>query len=321
MVATPAQHLVLDEADWHAQRATYLERIRPWTEGHRARKAGGEKHPVLDFMFTYYSFKPAQLERWHPGPGVTLAGDSALEYLRWPAYTRTAEGVTLDPAAFPPARRRTAEFVVALLSATASRPPRLGCFGLHEWAMVYRTSPEQVRHVGWPLRLGHEGTDRLVENSQVRCSHFDAFRFFTEPARPLNTLQPTREGQLELEQPGCLHATMDLFRWGYKLAPHTPSALIADCFELALAVRELDMRASPYDLAALGYPPVRIETGEGRAEYVKMQSAFSRRAEPLRAALVELCRTLLGWPEPPVGGSPGDDHNKFPQTSAAIHSP
>jgi hypothetical protein len=36
-------------------------------------------------------------------------------------------------------------------------------------------------------------------------------------------------------------------------------------FRLARDVRELDMRASPYDLADLGYPPVRIETPEGRA--------------------------------------------------------
>lgn len=308
--------VVLEEADWHARRESYLARVRPWTQGHRERRSRGEKHPVLDFMFTYYSFKPAQLERWHPGPGVVLAGDSAAEYLRWPAYTRLAHGVALDPRAFPAARRRTAEFVAALMTATASRPPRLGCFGLHEWAMVYRTRPEEVRHLGWPLRLGHEGTDRLVEDSQVRCSHFDAFRFFTEPARPRNTLQPTREGQLELEQPGCLHATMDLFKWAYKLAPHTPSALLADCFELALEVRELDMRASPYDLAALGYPPVRIETQDGRAQYVKMQSAFSSRAAPLRAALAELCRTLLGWPEPAPEATVRIDHETFPQTSA-----
>ncbi|WP_245373426.1 3-methyladenine DNA glycosylase [Crossiella equi] len=310
------ENQVLAEPEWHARRAAHLARIRPWTDGHRQRRLREEKHPVLDFMFTYYSFKPAQLERWHPGPGLTLAGPSAREYLRWPAYHEVDGGVALDPAAFPPARRRTASFVGALLSATASRPPRLGCFGLHEWAMVYRTRPEEVRHVGWPLRLGHEGTDALVERSQVRCSHFDAFRFFTEPARPRNTLQPTRESQLELEQPGCLHAGMDLFRWAYKLAPHTPSALIADCFELALDIRELDMRASPYDLAPLGYQPVRIETTEGRTEYVRMQSAFSQRGAPLRAQLVDLCRTLLGWPCPDR-----DDHEKFPETAPTLHAP
>ncbi|MBY8852136.1 3-methyladenine DNA glycosylase, partial [Saccharothrix sp. MB29] len=103
---------------------------------------------------------------------------------------------------------------------------------------------------------------------------------FTPDARPRNTLQPTRETQVELEQPGCLHANMDLFKWAYKLDPATPSELVADCFELAARVRELDMRASPYDLSALGYGPVAVETAEGRAEYVRRQAAFAEESGP-----------------------------------------
>jgi hypothetical protein len=53
------------------------------------------------------------------------------------------------------------------------------------------------------------------------------------------------------------------------------------------------MRASPYDLADLGHPPVRIETAEGRAEYARAQAAAARRAAPLRERLVELCDLLL----------------------------
>jgi len=41
-----------------------------------------------------------------------------------------------------------------LMRATAARTPHFGCFGMHEWAMVYRLRPEQVRHAAWPLRLG-----------------------------------------------------------------------------------------------------------------------------------------------------------------------
>nr|WP_307860560.1 3-methyladenine DNA glycosylase [Actinokineospora baliensis] len=281
--------MVLPEPDWHRLRDEHVARVRQWTDPHQRRRVRREKHPVLDFLFTYYSHRPAHLERWHPGPGVVLAGPSAEEYLRWPAYTATAEGVTLGPLA--PGRRATAEFVLSLLSATASRPPRLGCFGLHEWAMVYRSA--EVRHAAWPLRLGAEGTDAVVESSTIKCGHFDAFRFFTPPARPLNTLRPSREGQVEMEQPGCLHATMDLFKWSYKLDPHTPSDLVADCFALAVDVRTLDMRASPYDLSALGYSPVQIETERGRAEYVRAQSAFTTRAAPLRARLISLCHNLL----------------------------
>ena len=36
-------------------------------------------------------------------------------------------------------------------------------------------------------------------------------------------------------------------------------------------VGALDMRASPYDLVDLGYPPVPIENADGRAEYARHQ--------------------------------------------------
>jgi hypothetical protein len=103
----------------------------------------------------------------------------------------------------------------------------------------------------------------------------------------------TREGCVEHEQPGCLHANMDLYKWAYKLVPLVPAELVADCFELARDIRELDMCASPYDLAALGFTPVKIETPEGRADYEQKQRAFSARAQPLRLRLLALCDRLL----------------------------
>ena len=278
---------LLSPADWHTRRDAHVTRVRRWTDPLRERRSRGDRHPVLDFLFTYYSHRPARLLRWHPGPGVELA--EASEYLRWPAYRATAHGVTLGP--LPDERRPTVEFVRRLLTATANRAPRLGCFGLHEWAMVYRSA--DVRHEDWPLRLGAAGTDAVVESLPVGCTHFDAFRFFTPAARPLNKLQPRREDQVALEQPGCLHAGMDLYKWAYKLDPYAPSDLVADCFELALDIRALDMRASPYDLAPLGYAPVRIETAEGRARYRREQAGFSERARPLRARLIALCEALL----------------------------
>jgi len=86
---------------------------------------------------------------------------------------------------------------------------------------------------------------------------------------------------------------MDLYKWSFKLAPFTPSELVADCFELACAIREVDMRASPYDLAALGYPPIAFESPPGRAEYENHQRAFTTRGDPLRARLLALCERLL----------------------------
>jgi hypothetical protein len=94
------------------------------------------------------------------------------------------------------------------------------------------------------------------------------------------------------EQPGCLHATMDLYKWAYKLAPATPSELVADCFELAGSVRELDMRASPYDLSALGYSAVPIETPAGRADYARQQAGFADRAGPLRDRLIAVAEQV-----------------------------
>ncbi|MGN6242977.1 MAG: 3-methyladenine DNA glycosylase [Motilibacteraceae bacterium] len=279
----------LSEDAWRARRAAHEARVDRWTGPHLERARRGQKHPVEDFLFTYYSFRPAQLRRWSPGVGVVCEG--AAELLGQTAWTAVDGGALVGPA--PEGRLRTASFVADLLRATASRPAHLGCLGLHEWAMVYRQAPEEVRHAAVPLRLGPAGTDAVVEALPVRCSHFDAFRFFTEPARPRNSLQPSRETQLALEQPGCLHATMDLYKWAYKLWPWVPSELVADCFALAREVRELDMRASPYDLSEHGYEPVRIETAEGRAEYVAAQRGFSERGAALRARLLDAVDALL----------------------------
>jgi hypothetical protein len=287
----------LAEAAWQERRRRHEERIAALTAGHRARAARAEKHPVEDFLFTYYSFRPAWLQRWHPGPDVFLAGPSAREFLRWPEYAAGAEngteGITLNVAALPEHRREFVTWLHTLLTTVQARPAFFGCFGLHEWAMVYRQSPEEVRHNAWPLRFPPERLAEIVESMPLCCSHFDAFRFFTAPARPLNRLQPSRPAAAELEQGGCLHANMDLYKWAFKLAPFTPAELTADCFELARDIRTLDMQASPYDLQALGFEPVPIETPAGRATYEQRQRAFSERARPLRARLIALCARLL----------------------------
>jgi hypothetical protein len=294
VVGTVATVPVLDAPVWHARATAHRRRIARWTGPHRDRRRRGEAHPVLDFLFTYYSHRPAQLEQWHPGPGIALReADAFLDVV---GHVRRPDGtVALDPAALPHRHRATAAFVHALLVATAARPARLGCFGLHEWAMVYRTAAEgsTPRHAAVPLRLGAAGTDAVVESLPVHCTHHDAFRLFTAAARPRNAVAPTRGDQVAHEQPGCLHATMDLYKWAYKLVPATPGELLADCFVLAADVRELDMRASPYDLAVYGYLPVRIETPAGRAEYARAQADFARRAAPLREQLIALCTTIL----------------------------
>jgi hypothetical protein len=196
------------EQEWRSLELAHAARVDALTAEHLTRRADARRHPVADFLFTYYSHRPAQLRRWHPGPGVALAG--AVERSDWRFYRSDGAAAVLDVEQLLAARGSSVRFIRDLLARTAARPAQLGCFGLHEWAMVYRQEPEQVRHADWPLRLGSEGTDRVVEQHQIRCSHFDAYRFFTPPARPLNVLTPTREAQPALEQPGCLHANMDL---------------------------------------------------------------------------------------------------------------
>jgi len=228
---------------------------------------------VHDFLFTYYAFSPAKLLDWQPG---------------WP----TSGSVDLLAK-----RRGLAVATLGLLRATAGRTPTFSCFGLHEWAMVHRA--DETRHPS-PLRLGSSGTDDVVESHRITCSHFDAYRFFTPSAAPLNRLRPGHDDRPAYEQPGCLHATMDLYKHAFRLWPLIGSDLVADCFELAWDVRIVDMRAAPYDLSGTildptGEPwtPIRIETAEGKQEYAAWQRQLADRSAPLRARLIDQCEALI----------------------------
>ncbi|MDN4172797.1 hypothetical protein QWY28_07585 [Nocardioides sp. SOB77] len=69
---------VLGTAEWQARAAAHAARVDAFVAPHLARRESHVKHPVHDFLFTYYSQRPAQLRRWHPGFGVGLAvGDDA----------------------------------------------------------------------------------------------------------------------------------------------------------------------------------------------------------------------------------------------------
>jgi hypothetical protein len=288
---------VLDAPAWRDRRAGHERRVDAWVRPHLERRRRREAHPVEDFLFTYYAHRPAALRRWHPGYGVVL--EEAEEYVDLKGYVEVSTGSPAEAAGATVAREhvlsqeRLLRGLHNLLTATATRPAQLGCFGMHEWAMVYRLPTSDVRHASWPLRLGSEGTDEVVERHRIACSHFDAFRFFTDDARPLNTLSPGREDRAAFEQPGCLHAGMDLYKHAFRLSPMVPSELVADCFELAHDIRVLDMRASPYDLSALGYSPVRVETPEGKQEYVAAQRGFAERGAPLRRRLIAELERLL----------------------------
>lgn len=284
-------HTILTEAEARQRAAAHAARLRPLLEPYLRERRRGAKHPVIDFLFEYYTFRPSRLLRWRPGLGIAVQGREARKWLADPAFVETAEGVTVNPSRFPAHRVPSLQWVVALLEQTAARPPHLGCYGLHEWAMLYRA--DRPRHAHVPLRMPLEALDAFVESRPIACTHFEAFRFFTEAARPRNRLQPTRDTMLALEQPGCLHANMDLYRWAYKFYPWVGSDLIADAFLLAYRIRVLDMQASPYDLRAYGLEPIPIETPQGRHQYRERQAQFAREAQPIRYRLLQTLRTLL----------------------------
>lgn len=285
----PDLAVVLAAAEWRARRDAHRARVDRLVAARRARAAAGESHPVEDFLFTYYPFRLSALARWSPGWGVGLEG-APPEGERW--WTAEAGVFRVADAARDDKALALARFVRDLAVAVASRPAFHGCFGLHEWAMVYRAA-EARRHGAWPLRLGAAGTDAVVESLPIRCSHHDAFRFFTPEARGLNRLAPDLAGRVANEQPGCVHANMDLYKWAMKLGPLAPAELAADAFALAADARAVDMRASPYDFSAIGLAPIAIETPEGRDRYEDEQRRLAAAAAPLRACLISACDAVL----------------------------
>ncbi len=284
---------VLALTQWRDLEAAHEARVDAATEAHRRRRALGEKHPTEDFLFTYYPTTPTRLRRWHPGLGVGLDRAAGLPRASWRFYGADDQIVSVDASALATSRAEGIRFVRDLLSAVDGREPQLRCFALHEWAMVYRLPAEQVRHTQLPLRLGPAGTDAVVESHSLRCTHIDAFRFFTPEAVPRNALQPRRDTQVALDQPGCLHAGMDLYKWATKLTPAVPSELVMDCFDLARDLRRLDMQASPYDVTVLGDEPILIETPVGKADYLAALHPLMTRAAALRRRLLTVCDALL----------------------------
>jgi len=280
-------NLALTPTQWRAEQTAHRNRAIALTNGRRARKQIGERDPVDDFMFEYYPYTPTKLETWFPGAGVMLKVDASDEF-DFPNYTFNGKVCELNEEYLVRHQVRI-DSTLELLRNTQLREATLNCFGLHEWAMVYQADRHNIRH-GDPFRVSQDQIDSLIVEVGLRCTHIDAFRFFTEEAAPQNlnrlNIVPTRDNQKDIEQPGCLHANMDLYKHCMWFQPMIPGELVLDCFELAREARTLDMQASPYDLVKYGYEPIKIEEGAGRATYVVRQRHLSQRAQNLRQRLV-----------------------------------
>jgi hypothetical protein len=309
----------LQPAAWRGSAAAHHERTARLLRGSTGSSAE-PGHPIFNFLFTYLRADPEMLCRWSPGPSTVLVDGMSRPHephlwrgrglRRQDGSSDCSYPVTAARVGAGGAWSRTA----SLLRRTAHRPPNLHCYGLHEWAMLFRPAgaPPPTRfQPDLPLRVSQDELNRTVEFLRPRCTHYDAFRFFTPAAVPLNshTPQPSRRNADELIQPGCVHATLDLLRHAVALFPHLPCELVHDALELAIDARLLDIRGSPYDLLAapdrarlhFDLSPVRVETADGRREFQATQADLARRAAPLRLRLLacyaEALR-LLGEAEP-----------------------
>ena len=88
--------------EWHARRDRHLVRVSAMAEAFVQRRSRGEKHPVHDFLFTYYNFSPAKLKRWQTplGIGMEVTEEDLLEeilannsrYKPEPLFSKTGTG-------------------------------------------------------------------------------------------------------------------------------------------------------------------------------------------------------------------------------------
>ncbi|MFV0339254.1 MAG: hypothetical protein ACK5MA_01290 [Parachlamydiaceae bacterium] len=285
---------LLTMQEWNQRAQEHAALVSPLADDFLRRRGLGQKHPVYDFLFTYYSFSPAKLKKWVPSFEEALCVEGKVRFSEY--WFEVKDGVLrVNPQRLQGQALASVAFVEELCRAVLERTPRFGCFGLHEWAMVYRLSPEELRHSGCTLRLSPEELARFVESQNLCCTHYDAFRFFTPQAEVRNHFKPTLETRVQNEQAGCLHANMDIYKWATKLWPWIGSDFIAKAFLLAKEGREMDMRASPYDLREQGFLPICIETEEGRREYQQLQQQYAKKSFQLRQELASFCARLIQW--------------------------
>jgi len=204
---------ILHPDEWKKKQQAHLLSLSPIIEPYLKKRSKQEKDPVLDFLFEYYHFRPSRLQKWSPGYGTgLLTGNQPLPQLR---ELIVKSGIAyLDPDLFPDNRKQSLHWILKLLEQSADKEPAFGCFGMHEWAMVYKTG--NIRHNLVPLRMDNNELAEFVESRPLVCTHFDAFRFFTSSAKPMNKYTLSRKTFADTEQPGCIHTNMDLYKWGFK---------------------------------------------------------------------------------------------------------
>tara|TARA_R100001143_G_C3361305_1_gene136524 strand:+ start:38819 stop:39724 length:906 start_codon:yes stop_codon:yes gene_type:complete len=297
MLSKTIENSIIDleypEEIWLTKKREHETHLSSLLDPYLEKRSRQVKDPVLDFLFEYYPFRPAHLKRWSPGIGRSLLFRFPETLPEISELILEKNSAFLNPVLLPNKRVRSAEWIVKMLKNSSQKKPLFGCFGMHEWAMVYRT--EDVRHEQIPLRLSDEKINEFVESRPLLCTHFDAFRFFTDKAKPMNKNVPDRDNFEEMEQPGCIHTNMDLYKWSFKLYPWISGELLKEAFLNAVEARRIDMQASPYDVRSYGLDPIRIETEDGRLEYVKKQMEIYEESKPIRKRLISELERVIEW--------------------------
>lgn len=287
----PHVERILSETEWQSEQKTHQKKITELIDPYLEKRSRHEKDPVLDFLFEYYKFRPSHLMRWSPGISRALEFQDFDSLPHCSEFSINDNIAYLNPDFFPKKRIRSVAWMLGLLKNSRSRKPLFGCFGMHEWAMVYKA--DEIRHGQVPLRLPMDEINKFVESRPLVCTHFDAFRFFTEDARPMNKNRLSRDTFQDMEQPGCIHTNMDLYKWAYKLTPWVSGSVLREAFLNAVNARRIDMQASPYDAREFGLEPIKIETPKGRKEYIDLQTDIYERSLPIREQLIKEYENVL----------------------------
>jgi len=260
--------------------------------------------PILNFLHTYYRYSVTDLIHYSPGSDTHLIDVVPEDFghlLSNNSY-QCDDGIVsyhishhdLSKYSKFSAKLNRLRSNFDILISTSMRTPHYGCFGYHEWAMLYsgrdRKEPYNVHQKQLALRIPQRVIDEVVESpAALKCTHFDAWRFFHPEAQPWNHHNSlSRQSQPQNEQPGCLHATMDLFKYAYEIYPLISGELLRKCLKAAVAARVIDMRASPYDVSShrLCGDAITVETAEGRRLYAMEQEKLFHIAQPVRMELI-----------------------------------
>ena len=255
----------MERAEWERRAAAHAARVDTLVAPHLARRATGAAHPVHDFLFTYY-FRPGACAAGTRGRGTGLLDA---------AGPRPREGVRRrgGQAAHVASQRPLVESRDRLLSATATRPAHLGCFGMHEWAMVYRTPEGEIRHSAWPLRLARGHGSGSSSRTGVRCCALRRVPVLHAPARPLNMLsRPAidRRGARAAGLPARQHGPLQV-------------GVQADAADRQRAGRRL-LRAGPRHQAARHAGQRRTTSPPSGSSRSPWRQPTARRSTPPRSA-------------------------------------